>query len=65
MKDLTHDDLLKVAITYLESARKMNLESVDISTYNHEDGTLSLSIDVVYPPSKDEEKTTIYKFANE
>lgn len=49
MKQPTNKELLSMAIELLSAAKEIKTESVEIDSTNYEDGTLGLSINVVYP----------------
>lgn len=59
MNGFSSDDLIDDAIDYLMSAKRVDVESVDINTFNHDDGTSNLSISITYP-SEDIEEMSFY-----
>ena len=46
------NEQLEVAIAYLKTAKKIDIEQVDIQATSYDDGTLRLSIDIDYPPER-------------
>lgn len=56
MKENTHkNEMLDFAIQYLKRAKQIKTESVELNNMLHDDGTVTVSIEIDYPAKDTEE----------